>query len=523
MKPEITYEEARKLPPRAARLRQKSYEAAVEGLGDLFGQDQFGAMPVGTTDAAMRYLYPVPAPYLSSPSRWINDVLGEHVWSKQEEICNSVVDNKYTAVKACHGPGKSFIASRIGAWWLNVHKLGDAFLVTTAPSWPQVQAILWREMRRAHRIGKLPGRITLECQWYMGEGRSEEELIAMGRKPADYDETAFQGLHARYILIILDEACGIPMSLWNAVKTLATNDNARILAIGNPDDPGTEFAQVCKPGTDWNTITISAFDTPNFTGERVPPDVAEKLVTPSWVEERRKDWGEGSPLWVAKVEGEFPDISDEYLITPAMIQKGIETELPGLTAGRYGVDVARFGTDKSAVYRNRGNVIRFVDSWGMTDTMRTTGKVVSILRKHPHQLPVPVVIDVVGVGAGVYDRLKEQEFQAIPFSGAERAYRPDKFKNRRAELYWNFRVMIERGEIDIDPKDEQLQTQLQSIKWWVDSGGRIQIESKEDMQKRGVKSPDLADACVYSTAHNTPLATMALPGSLAHDLLTMTL
>jgi hypothetical protein len=113
-----------------------------------------GAMPAGTADAAMRFLFPEPAPYMDDPVGWIEDVCGEFVWSKQREICESVRDNKYTAVKACHGPGKSFIGARIGCWWLNVHKLGDAFLVTSAPSWPQVQAILWREIRRAHRLGK---------------------------------------------------------------------------------------------------------------------------------------------------------------------------------------------------------------------------------------------------------------------------------------------------------------------------------------------------------------------------------
>ena len=143
-------------------------------------------LPPGTMDATLRYLFPSPDPYGDNPADWIRDRLGGHVWSRQEEICNSVVQNRYTAVKACHGPGKSWIASRIGAWWLNVHDLGDAFLVSSAPSWPQVQAILWREMRRAHRVGKLPGRITLDCHWYMGEGKSNEELIAMGRKPADY-------------------------------------------------------------------------------------------------------------------------------------------------------------------------------------------------------------------------------------------------------------------------------------------------------------------------------------------------
>jgi hypothetical protein len=129
-------------------------------------------LPAGTANAALRYMFPQPDPYLTDPGGWRANRLGEQIWSKQEDICQSVVANRYTAVKACHGPGKSFIAARIGCWWLNIHKLGDAFLVTTSPSWPQVQAILWREIRRAWRIGRLPGRITLECQAQMGKAEA---------------------------------------------------------------------------------------------------------------------------------------------------------------------------------------------------------------------------------------------------------------------------------------------------------------------------------------------------------------
>lgn len=503
---------------RAAAAAQR---ASLQVLDEYKGNGVVGAMPSGTADAALRYLYPEPAPYRNDPKGWVNDRLGEFIWSKQIEICESVVENRYTAVKACHGPGKSFIAARLGCWWINVFELGDAFLVTSAPSWPQVQAILWREMRRAHNKGRLPGRITLDCHWHMGEGRSDEELIAMGRKPADYNENAFQGIHARYILIILDEANGIPVALWTAVMTLMTNENARLLVIGNPDDPGSYFARVCKPGSGFNVITISAFDTPNFTGEYVPDDVAEQLVTPLWVEDRKREWGEGSPLWVSKVLAEFPDVSDEYLITPAMIQRGIDTNLPGLGRGRYGADIARFGDAKTVVYRNRDGQVRFVDSWGMADTMQTTGKIVNILTRHKRINPVPIVVDVTGVGAGVRDRLREQGFDAIEFVAAGRAYRPDKFMNRRAEVFWQFRVDLETGDIDLDPEDETLHAQLQSIKWFVTSTGKIGIESKEDMRERGVPSPDLADAAVYSMSGVTPVEVIQASGSLASDLLTM--
>ncbi len=481
----------------------------------------FKPLPLGTTEAAMRYMFPKPAPYLDNPVAWCEERTGAYLWSAQKNILNSLVEHKYTAVKACHGPGKSFIAGKAGCWWIDIHPLGDAFIVTTAPSWPQVQAILWREIRRTWHRAKLGGRITLDCQWYLSEqGDTYEELIGMGRKPADYDENAFQGLHAKYILIILDEACGIPETLWTAVLSLATNDNARVLAIGNPDDPGSHFARICKPGSGWNVITINAFDTPNFTGEYVPDEVAVDLVTPGWVEERRRDWGEGSLLWTSKILGEFPDVSDEYLITPAMIQTGIQTDLPGLEQGRYGVDVARMGVDKSVVYRNRGGQIRHVDSWAMTDTMQTTGRIKNHLSKHnPLKIP-PAVIDIIGVGAGVYDRLREMGYTCIPFNGAERAYRPDKFKNRRAEQWWGFRVALENGLIDLDPKDEDLHAQLQSVKWFVDSSGRIQIESKDDVRDRGLPSPDKGDAAVYSTVVTPGFVKSQLEGSLASDLLT---
>jgi len=241
-----------------------------------------------------------------------------------------------------------------------------------------------------------------------------------------------------------------------------------------------------------------------------------------WVEDRRRDWGEGSPLWQAKVLAEFPDVSDEYLISPAMIQKGIDTDLPGIAKGRYGFDVSRMGTDQTVIYRNRGGVIRFVDAWGMTDTMKTVGKAKLHLDNHHQTNRPPIVVDIVGLGAGVYDRLKEMGYPAVGFSGAERAWRPDKFRNRRAEVYWTFRNDLEMGNIDLDPDDLKLQEQLQNIKWWVDSSGKIQIESKEDMKERGVKSPDRADACVYSTVHSGPLVVQPVAaGSIASDLLTM--
>jgi hypothetical protein len=109
-----------------------------------------------------------------------------------------------------------------------------------------------------------------------------------------------RSIHALNPLILVDEACGVPKSIFDAVDALATNSNARVLAIGNPDDPSSHFAQICKPGSGWHVITISAFDTPAYTGEKVPEELLPLLVSPEWVEERKLRWGVTNPIYQSK-------------------------------------------------------------------------------------------------------------------------------------------------------------------------------------------------------------------------------
>src|SRR5258708_6900284 len=121
----------------------------------------------------------------------------------------------------------------------------------------------------------------------------------MGRKPPDHNETSFLGTHARYVLVILDEACGIPEWLWHSAERITTGDpmGMRILAIGNPDDPNSHFARIFQ-NPDWAHFKTSAHDSPNFTGEEVPAELREKLTSVEWVEERKRDWGETNPLYI---------------------------------------------------------------------------------------------------------------------------------------------------------------------------------------------------------------------------------
>jgi hypothetical protein len=432
---------------------------------------------------------------LTNPADWIHTALGEHLWSKQRVVAKSVQRKRFTAVRSCHGTGKSYLASRLVAWWLATKP--DAFVVTTAPSGHQVRSILWREIKRAKTKGNLKGRIT---EGQVPEWKIGGELVGFGRKPADYVDpteaaTSFQGIHALNLLVVLDEASGIPEWLATAVETLVTNTNSRVLAIGNPDNPTSWFAKINQPGSGYNVIKINAQMTPNFTGEPIPDNLRDLLVSEMWVEERKKRWGINNPLYISKVEAEFPLQTDDTVFTPYHIQiaSNVDRSKQALTtAANYaGLDVARLGVDECCLYVNQGGYLRHYKSWGKVDTMETVG----ITRRIFEGRPWPHLnIDVNGVGGGVFDRLSELGHPVIPFNGGERAYNPEKYRNRRAESYWEAREAIEMGLVDIDPEDTDLIAELLEIKYKVTSTGQIQIEPKEDTQRRLGRSPNRADA-----------------------------
>jgi hypothetical protein len=442
----------------------------------------------------------------ADPVAWVTERLGEYLWSAQREIAYAVRDHRHVAVRSAQDVGKSRIASRLACWWIDTHPIGDAFVVTTAPTFKQVQAVLWREMRLAHQAGALPGAMN-ETEWKIGG-----QLVAFGRKPADYDPDAFQGIHARHVLVILDEACGVPEALWHAAETLTANEGSHILAIGNPDDPASHFGTVSHPGSGWHTIRIDGYRSPNFTDEAVPEELRALLLSPIWVEERKRSWGEDSPLFISKVRGEFPEEAEDALIPLSWI-RGAQAryeESPEESEARLvlGVDVARYGSDETVIVARRGTRAWIVGRYRKQDTMATTGRVVRAI----HDLGATQArVDVVGIGAGVVDRLKEQREPVIGLNAGAAPRDKKRFANMRAEWCWGLRDRFERGEITICPDDE-LAAQLAGLRYVIDSSGRIQIESKEDMRSRGIASPDIADAFMLAfSARKDPPRNIRIP------------
>jgi hypothetical protein len=469
-------------------------------------------LPLGTTSAVRRNITPPPERELPrDPVQWVRDDLDEHPWSVQRRIMRSVVEHRRTAVPSAHETGKTYSAARIAAWWIASHPLGQAKVLTSAPNSRAVKDLLWGELVVAHRKAGLPGTIRIPtgdagaCEWALSDGT----LIGIGRKPPERTDlaearTQLQGYHARYMLVILDEATGVSRWIWEAAQSLMGNEGARILAIGNPDDGATRFGEVCSPGSGWNVIPVSVFDTPAFTGEPVPQIVMEHLVGPTWVKEAEEAYGgKDNPVYQSKVLGKFPDTAPTKVISPKMIREAWTRDLPGTHPGAFGVDIARTPRgDHSAIYRVRGGVARLIDTWrGLPLSARSheDSAVARVLKATRATPAVPVIVDNDGLGVGLADALAAVEEYDVPlvrFSATGSAYRHDVFDSRRSELWWLYRQKMERGEVDLDPADEQLAAQLQQPKWTTRADGRIHVETKDEMSKRGLGSPDRADAVI---------------------------
>lgn len=455
------------------------------------------------------------ARWSNNPVGFVTSVLREYLWSKQREIFHAVQNYDRVAVKSCHSSGKSFSVSRLTAWWISSNKPGDAFVVTTAPTFAQVRAILWREINRIHKKAALPG-YTNQTEWFI-----DGELVAFGRKPDDDSTVAFQGIHARRVLIVLDEACGVPGAIWNAAETLAAN-GGKIVAIGNPDDPMTEFKKVCEPGSGWHVITISAFDTPNFTGEQTPPDIAQLLISQEWVERYRSRWGTDHPFYISKILGQFPDASVDSLIPMSLVRAAVERDLPEGEPNELGVDVARMGTNETVIYHRRGSVARLYGAYTQRSLMEVCGFVVRAINDTG---AMRIKIDDIGLGGGVTDRLVEIQNETgspiprwVDIIGVNVGLPPTdndpetkKFQNYKSEICWMLRDRFEKGDIDIGDDPDTI-AQIAAMKYEITSRGWLKIASKEDMQKEmekvdtsaGSLSPDRFDALVLCFCEDAP-------------------
>lgn len=466
------------------------------------------------------------ARYATDVRAWAWDRLGIHLWSKQVEIAESIVRRRRTAVQSAAGIGKSFLAAIVSLWWIDIHPLGEAIVVTTAPSAEQVGAILWQEIRKHHAVGGLPGSIQrgVPARWVLGDGT----LVGLGRKPPDYNQSAWQGIHRRYVLVIMDEAGGLAEALWAGAEAITTNDDCRILAIGNPDDSASKFATVCQQENLWHTIKVSAWDTPNLTGEWVPDEMRHVLPSAQQVEDLKIEWGVDNPLFIAKVDGDFADSEDGLIplswITQAQHRwrawrdtwDGADESGLWLGASReptgrrlFGVDPAGRGADKTAIATRQGPIVMGVETWPKTTGPQVEQLVLSRLASHATSR---AVLDIDGLGAPIYESLRDTHRANVGgFSGASKTKRRDstgryRYFNTRSAAWYHARQVLDpmKNPLVALPPDRSahdkasLSAQLASPKWPETTGDVITVEPKPMVKARTGRSPDEADAVVIA-------------------------
>jgi phage terminase large subunit len=414
------------------------------------------------------------------------------------------------AVKGCHSSGKTFGAA--DAVLMAIYDGAD--VITTAPTDDQVKGVMWSQIHEALRhatVGGWGDILQKEIQGLDG-------VFAIGR--ATNQSVRFQGYHARpgsYLLIVIDEAPGLQADIFNAIEGMAAGGDVRVLMLGNPTIPSGPFFDIFDSDSPiWAKVTIDAFDTPNLAGldldgllalpeHELDDNGREYLVTRRWVRDRYLEWGVDHPEWQSRVRGEFPQNADVSLIWRSWLDdakaKGAEYDPAGgpLAAG---VDVAGPGDDETVcVVRQDANVLGS-RAWSSPEPR---GDVLAFLRDSLHRGLKQVNVDTAGIGYYFAEHLRDNLPESVVVNninvgeGATSDQAKEKYLNLRAELYWALRERFQDGNVRglIDPLAI---SQLASIQYHHDARGRVVIEKKEDARKRGVKSPDRAEALMLAFA-----------------------
>jgi phage terminase large subunit len=445
--------------------------------------------------------------YRREPLAYCREILGVDPWCKQAEILESVRDHSKTAVQSGNGVGKTFVAACALLWFLQRHQ--PSKVISTATTGNQVKYRLWREVRRLHRNA----RVSLGGEMFQTELRMDNEgWEAVGVSTNNPDN--FQGGHEESILILFDEAQGIDGEIWEGAEAMMTSQNARWLAIANPTYTTGDFYEVCRRRDEWHVISISCLDHPNVMAEmrgQKPPIPA--AVTLRWIEERRRKWGERSPLWESRVLGQFPTVGENSIIPLALLEKNAERKIEGIVEKHMGVDIARYGSDMSVAVLLENRTLTEMEEWSGASTMESVGRIRYLAKKWGVN-PEHIHIDAIGLGAGVVDRLTEEGWYVDGVSVGETAAGDwedligddIRFRDRRAELYWVCRALLEQKQLCIPRRWADVWTELLTPTYDFHSKGHVMVEAKDKIRARTGGSPDHADALVLALSRASSAA-----------------
>ena len=444
-------------------------------------------------------------------------------------MLQSILDNRYTLVKASHAVGKTFTAAVAESWWFDCWSQHIGYI--TAPTWEQSFGLTFKQLKSLRRSKSLPGVILERIIRDVDKLREGDHYVrALNAEKGE----GFQGEHSAPILIVIEEGVGVPKYIWDAIGGLMTNPLCRVFAIGNPTDEATEFGLAAE-STLYHTMSISALNHPNIQaelrGEDPPfPDAVRLLwlyemfekeceVTEALTEDafefvslpQMKNALEGrsadlNEKWIymptayfqGRVLGEFPTQADQQVIPKGWLRFQPKHEPQTEDKFEIGCDIARFGDDRTTVITRRGpcaldaRELRKMDNLEVETALRDAVRsVVGEEKQNVH-----IKIDVTGgLGSGPYDHLRAEGYRISPVNSSSRAHNEEQYKNKRSELWFDMRDRAKEKRLDLSRlrKDvrERLERELSAPKY--KAPGQKVVEDKAKMKERLGYSPDLAD------------------------------
>ncbi len=433
--------------------------------------------------------------YRRNAAAFAREMLGADPTEDQEEALLEISDpGAHVSIRSGHGTGKTALLSWVVLW--HVACFEDCKIPCTAPTGHQLSDLLWAEMGKWHAMmpSLLRKEIVISAD-HVFVREAHKTRFAVGRTSRPETPEALAGFHATNLLYVIDEASGIPEKTFETAEGALSTPGARVIMTSNPTRTDGYFhASHHKDRPHWTCLQFSCLN--------------NHLVDPAYPKRMASKYGPDSDVYRVRVLGEFPLGSADAVIPLDWVEVAVGRDIdPAGSTAVAGLDVARFGDDSSALVIRTGQCVTYTEQWFKQDTMYTTGKAV---QAYQDGLFKTLYVDVIGVGSGVVDRLKELQVPVVGVNVAESAAHGDRFYRLRDQLWWDVREWFEVKTAAISPDCKDVDTligELTAPTYSITSKGQIKVESKDDMRRRGIASPNLADALCLTFARGTvPMA-----------------
>lgn len=421
----------------------------------------------------------------NNPRLFVEGVVGDTPSPSQAKALDDIARYDKVAIRSAHGVGKTRLLGWICAWFMTTRC--NYKIPVTANSQDQLRDVTWAEICKVFR--KLPPQLLeqyevgLERIYLRGD---RENNFAVPRTASRDKPEALQGFHAENLLFLIEEASGIEDIVFELAAGALSTPRAKIILVGNPTRTTGYFYRAFHQNREYwccHHIPFSSVVGQPWADAGYPAKVAD-------------EYGETSNAYRVRVLGEFPQEEDDAVIPLRLVEAAINRDVRAVKrAAVWGVDVAYYGSDRSALLKRKGNIIdEPAKIWRQKNTMQSAGIVAREFFETPMDLrPSAVNVDVIGYGAGVLDRLRELGLPAFGINVAETPEEPERFPRRRDELWWLAREWFASLDCRII-NDAALISDLTAPTYKLLSNGKLQVESKDAMRERHLRSPDVADA-----------------------------